>query len=202
MKLEFPPTPAIERADLNFRAPISECSSAYEPKGILILVPGRNGNGRDLIIRDEWTHFADTHHLALCGLSFSSPKDRIEDSYSNAHSGSGDLLLAGLTQFLGQEKAQTLPLLIYGFSAGARFTASFVDAHPDRVLSWCGYAVGRWEDLRSTGRPFPPGLVACGEWDAGCYHASLIHFQKGRKLGQPWMSVSYTHLTLPTSDIA
>lgn len=190
VKLEFPPTPAIERADLNFRAPISECSSAYEPKGILILVPGRNGNGRDLIIRDEWTHFADTHHLALCGLSFSSPKDRIEDSYSNAHSGSGDLLLAGLTQFLGQEKAQTLPLLIYGFSAGARFTASFVDAHPDRVRSWCGYAVGRWEEIKSTAASFPPGIVACGEWDAGCYHASLLHFQRGRKLGQPWMWLS------------
>jgi len=194
VKLTFPPTPAIERADLYFRSPHSTQTESITPKAILILAPGRNGNGRDLIVKEEWTRFADAHQLILCGLCFSSPKDRIEDSYSNAHSSSGALLLSGIDRYLGASQPQNLPLLLYGFSAGARFTASFVDAHPDRVLTWCGYAVGRWEDLRSTDAAFPPGLVACGEWDAGCYHASLVHFQKGRKLGQPWMWLSLAEI--------
>jgi len=194
VKLTFPPTPAIERADLYFRSPHATQAASITPQAILILAPGRNGNGRDLIVKEEWTRFADEHQLILCGLSFSSPPDRIEDSYSNAHSSSGHLLLSGIDHHLGLLQSQNLPLLLYGFSAGARFTASFVDANPDRVLAWCGYAVGRWEELRSKTQKFPPGLVACGEWDAGCYHASLLHFQKGRKLGQPWMWLSLAEI--------
>jgi len=189
VKLTLPTSEAIERADLYFWTPAFEDA---QPAALLVLAPGRNGNGRRLVARPEWQSFARRHRLVLCGLSFASDRTFEERSYSNAHSGSGALLLAGIEAMDppgAGDSAADLPLLLYGFSAGARFTASFIEAHSERVVAWCGQAVGRWEDARETSAQ-PPGIVASGEWDAGCYHASLLYFQQGRKLGKPWTWLS------------
>ncbi|MCF6238735.1 MAG: hypothetical protein L3J79_07985 [Candidatus Marinimicrobia bacterium] len=186
VKISLPITQAIERADLYFWAPSTVKEKA---EGILVLVPGRNGNGRGFLEDENWRGYAKKNNLVLCGVSYSSDRRFIEQSYSNAHSGSGKMLLAGIERYLGEEQGKKIPILIYGFSAGARFTASFVEANSERVVAWCAYAVSRWQDARKT-ISLPPGIVASGEWDAVCYHASLLYFQQGRKLGKPWVWLS------------
>ncbi len=181
-KVLFPATASIERADLYFW----KSEKAPAPQAMLVLAPGRNGNGRNLITDAFWKQYATAHNLALCGVSFASKQSFREESYSNTtQSGSGNMLLAGISTYLG-EPAKDIPILIYGFSAGARFAASFVEANSERVLAWCGQAVGLWEDAKLT-KEMPPGIVATGEYDAGCYHASILYFQQGRKLGKPWI---------------
>lgn len=194
--ITLPTSETIERADLYFREPHlpdDAAAKGHQPtyRAILVLVPGRNGNGRNLIAREDWQTFADENHLLLCGVSFASDNRFVETSYSNAQSGSGEMILTAIDHFVAskQPRQQKLPIYLFGFSAGARFTASFVDLYPQRIGAWCAYSVGRWEPASET-KIMPPGIVVSGEYDAGCYHASLLYFQEGRKHGKPWMWLS------------
>jgi len=186
IKMSLPATELVERADLYFWEPKTIGNGA---RGILVLAPGINGNGKGYLENKQWRSFAEQHRLLLCGLSFSSKREPVAKSYSNAHSGAGKMLLRGLSCFTAGKEQQEIPILIYGFSGGARFSASFVEGNSDRVVAWAAYAVGRWRDARET-ESQPPGIVACGEWDAVSYHASLLYFQQGRKLGKPWTWLS------------
>ena len=179
-KIQFPTTEEIERADLYFWSP---AKTEAEPGAILVLAPGRNGNGRKLIVQPVRQRYAAENNLLLCGVSFASAKHYREKSYSNVKMGSGKLLLAGIELYSGKKD---LPILMYGFSAGARFTGSFVENHSGRIIAWCGQAVGYWEDALPT-KSKPPGIVATGEYDAGCYHPSILYFQQARTLGKPWI---------------
>lgn len=203
IQISLPTSENIERADLYFRVPIDDSEDTAgkatrtvqnKVRGILMLVPGRNGNGRDLITRTDWHTFADKNHLILCGVSFASDRSLVERSYSNARSGSGKTVLGAIDSFVrgrdfGTAPEEELPIYLYGFSAGARFSASFVDLYAHRIGAWCAYAVGRWEPAFEAGT-MPPGIVASGEYDAGCYHASLLYFQEGRKMNKPWVWLS------------
>ena len=115
--LHLAPASGMDRADLYYVAPINN------PKAVLILSPGCNGNGESLIRSPAWQEFASEHHLGLVGLSFSSPEKAIHDGtgYYYASKGSGEKLLEGIRKIYGKD----LPLLLYGFSGGAHFTSRF-----------------------------------------------------------------------------
>lgn len=163
-------------------------------KSVLVFCPGHNGVGRGFVEDLHWRAFARKHHMALCGLSFASDYDltRQGKGYSHVERGSGKLLLDGLDEIF---KGRKLPLFLYGYSAGARFTASFVAWKPDRLLGWCASGVGRWPDLPANEfKAIPSGIVACGEYDAVCYWSSLNYFQRARKQGRRWTWLSLENL--------
>ena len=91
------------------------------------------------------------------------------------------LLIEGINKLFGRE----LPILLYGFSGGAHFTARFVEWKPERVIAWCAYSAGWWDEPVPSSI-MPPGIVACGESDERL-GASLIYFKQGRATGKPWL---------------
>jgi pimeloyl-ACP methyl ester carboxylesterase len=172
----------MERAELYVWAPETTI------RAVMVFCPGHNGSGEGFASSREWQGFAGENGLALCGLSFASPMPVTKDGrgYSYAERGSGALLLQALKdEFHGTE----YPLLLYGYSAGARFTASLLAWQPQRVAAWCASGVGNWPLMPRIARP-SAGIVACGEYDAACYWSSLHYFQSGRQLGFPWCWVS------------
>jgi len=178
--LRLEPAPNMTRAELHHVATISN------PKAVLVLCPGCNGSGEDLIRSPKWIAFAKEHRLGLVGLSFASPMPAIHDGtgYYYASKGSGEKLLEGIQKIYGRD----LPVLLYGFSGGAHFTSRFEEWRPDKVISWCAYSAGWWDEPRAN--PIaPPGIVACGDEDPR-YGASLIYFKQGRAAGKPWLWVS------------
>ena len=183
-KISLPVSDWIQRADLYF------AKTSPEPKGWLLLCPGRNGNG-ELWVKDKaWFSFAAKHDLWVCGLSFASNrKDDELGRYTLVDQGSGDAVLSQCRQIAGKE----LPFVVFGFSAGARFTANFQAWKPGLVRAWCAQAVGNWPEQTPL-EPSPPGIVASGEYDSGAWFSSLQYFQAGRKLGKPliWLSLGKT----------
>lgn len=121
----------------------------------------------------------------LVGLSFASETTALhgETGYYYAGKGSGKLLLDALDRLTGKP----LPVLLYGFSGGAHFTARFVEWKPERVAAWCAYSAAWW-DVPAPSICQPPGIVACGEVD-GRLGASLFYFKAGRAVGRPWLWV-------------
>lgn len=181
-KLSFAPPAGMTRADLYI------VNTAASPRAVLLLCPGFNGNGEELVRQAAWQDFARTSRLGLCALSFASPGEETlaRRGYYLAAHGSGEVLLNGLRRGFGAD----LPILAYGFSGGAHFTASLVNWNPERVLGWCAYSAAWWEEPALRPAATPPGIVACGDADAARYGASLTFFAQGRAMGRPWTWVS------------
>jgi len=179
-KLSFPPARGMTQADVWF------ADTANAPKAVLVLCPGMNGDGKTLVEDSKWQTFAARNHLALAGISFSSPPPQLysDIGYTFPEQGSGDILLAAIRKRFGRD----LPLLIYGFSSGAYFTEMFVNWRPNSVMAWCAHATGRYEDIP---KAWPPGIVSCGESDGTRLGAALTHFKRGRAAGSRllWVEV-------------
>lgn len=176
----------LEPADNMSRAELHYIKTVPHPKAVLVLCPGCNGSGENLIRSPKWIEFAKSHDLGLVGLSFASPMPAIHDGtgYYYASKGSGEKLLEGIQKIYGKD----LPLLLYGFSGGAHFTSRFEEWNPAHVLTWCAYSAGWWDEPHQN-TVSPPGIVACGDEDHR-YGASLIYFKQGRASGKPWIWVS------------
>ena len=177
--LRLAPCENMTRAELHY------VKTVPSPKAVLVLCPGCNGSGEDLIRSPKWMEFAKQHQLGLVGLSFASPTSSLEDDsgYYYASRGSGEKLLEGIHKIYGRD----LPLLLYGFSGGAHFTSRFEQWKPERVKTWCAYSAGWWDEPKK--ETSSPGLVACGDEDPR-YGASLIYFKQGRAAGKRWLWVS------------
>lgn len=192
VKLSHPPPSGVTRADLYLRR------TAEDHQGWLLLCPGQNGNGENLIKEKKWFDFARHHRLLMAGVSYAAEKSGGSGPYTEVHKGSGGQILAAMDAFAGKE----LPMLLAGFSAGARFTASWANWRPDRVLAWSAQAVALWPEP-SAMADGPPGIVASGEYDAGCWFASLQYFQAARRQGRRvvWLSLEKLgHARAPALD--
>lgn len=155
------------------------------PVATLVLAPGCNGDGEKLVMDTNCLKFAEEKRLILVGLSFASEIKSLHDGtgYYYAKNGSGKLLLDTLDRLTKKK----LPVLLYGFSGGAHFTARFAEWSPERVTTWCAYSAGWWDDPLLSAC-MPPGIIACGENDPR-FGASLSYFKKGRAIGKPWLWV-------------
>ena len=173
------PVPGMTRAGLVVAA------HPHHPVATLVLAPGSNGDGEGMTTDAHWIRFAENKRLMLVGLAFASSTDALHDGtgYYYASKGSGKLLLDALDRLTGKP----LPVLLYGFSGGAHFTARFAEWKPERVTAWCAYSAGWWDTpVPSSSHPF--GIIACGESD-GRLGASLFYFKAGRAVGRPWLWV-------------
>lgn len=180
-KLSLAPPPDMTRADFY------SLSTAVHPRGILVLCPGCNDNGKEMIEEPAWQEFARKQKLGLVGVSFASKMEVLADwrGYHIASQGSGQTLLDALQRIYKEE----LPIYLYGVSSGALFICQFVDWKPARVAGWCAYAAGEG-GVQTKLTSAPPGLIACGEYDGSRYGAMLGYFKQGRAMGKPWLWVS------------
>lgn len=182
-QLSLRPAPGMTRADL------FHVDTVRNPTAVLVLAPGCNGNGAGLVADPVWQSFARQNHLGLVGIAFASEPQDLHNGkgYYYAGNGSGTLLLQGLNTIFGRE----LPVLLYGFSGGAHFVSRFVEWKPERIVAWCAYSAGWWDEPKPAGI-VPPGIVACGESDERL-GASLIYFKQGRAAGKPWLWIGLPH---------
>lgn len=159
------------------------CRPLLYLKGALIVVPGVNGDGREVLKDSGWFNFAKENSLLLVGVSFASSIHDLQNGYGYYYpdQGSGKVLEDGL-QAVG---CGHLPLMLYGFSGGAHFVSRFVQWHPTNVVAWCAYSAAWW-GTPMTGNVSPPGIVACGSDDFRLV-ASRDYFYAGREKGMPWL---------------
>ena len=165
--------------------------------GVIVLVPGCNGEGSHLLRDAEWAAFARENRFVLGALTFVSDMDdlRNEKGYYDASDGSGESALAAL-KMLG---ATRLPVFMYGFSGGAHFTASFAENFPQSLRCWCAAAFDyktkrmKIKPLDSSNKKHPPGIIACGSEDPR-FGATLSYYGRGRSAGRRWTWVELPNL--------
>jgi hypothetical protein len=110
-------------------------------RAVLLLVPGSNGDGRPEAEDAGWQAFANAQRLALIGCRFTDkPHDQnFIEEYVNVSHGSGQALetaLRSLGERSGHPELASVPLLLWGMSAGGEFNYEFVAWKPERVAAF------------------------------------------------------------------
>jgi hypothetical protein len=178
---EITPRDNFTKAAFRFWTP-----AYHQPiRGIIVLVPGFDGDGRGMITAPAWQSLARKYRLALVSCFMQGP------GYHEAARGTGDALLEALKQFADKssrpEVAQA-PLLLYGESAGGQFDYNFTLWKPERVMVFVvnkgGYYDGSDADSHACA---VPGLFFLGLKDTDLrIHAITGIYTAGRKNGALW----------------
>jgi len=140
-------------------------------RGIVVLVPGSNGDGRGEVEDSTWREFAQKHDLALLGVHMTDrrhPQMFIEN-YVDVSKGSGAAFLEALDSFAQESEHPELsyaPLLLWGMSAGGQFNYEFALWKPERVLAFVVNKGGIYYSAQaSEAAQQVPGFFFIGETD-------------------------------------
>lgn len=132
-----PPGKNFDKAEFRLWNP----TGVSQLKGVVVLLPGSNGDGRAQVEDPVWQSFATRHGLALLGCRLTDkPHDQsFIEEYVNVGAGSGQALLDALSALAKRSQhpeLATAPLLLWGMSAGGQFNYEFVAWKPERVLAF------------------------------------------------------------------
>jgi len=135
--------------------------------GIVCVALGINGDSRPEVDESVWRDFARKHRLGIVGVFLRSPNNAIIQ-YARAERGSGAALiasLAALAEKSGHPEVATVPLLMWGHSAGGMFNFGFANYAPERVLAFTAIKGGYYDTPVTDGGRRVPGLFIVGEKD-------------------------------------
>jgi len=140
-------------------------------RAVVVLVPGSNGDGRNMADDVFWQDFATKQRAALIGCRFTDkPHDQsfIED-YVNVSQGSGQALLDALGKFATRTNHPEIAgakLLLWGMSAGGQFNYEFTAWKPERVAAFIVNKGGiYYSALVSKAARAVPGMLFVGGTD-------------------------------------
>jgi poly(3-hydroxybutyrate) depolymerase len=133
----IPPGANFDKAHFRFWSPGGEAPL----RGVLVLVPGSNGDGRPMAQDSIWQQFASRNRLAIVACQFTDkPHEQgFIEEYIAVSRGSGDALLTALGRFAarsGHPEVASAPFFMWGMSAGGQFNYEFVAWKPERVAAF------------------------------------------------------------------
>ena len=181
-------------------------------RGILMLNPGSNGDGRGMVDDAYWQDFANKHDLALMGTYFTDHRHvnmMIED-YIKVGEGSGQALIDAIDQFAtdsGHQELSYAPFLLWGHSAGGELNHEIAAWIPERVIAYVVNQGGYYyssvppEATRQT-----PGLYFVGLSDLVSRNSIIKGiFTTNRRAGALWTYVEekgVSHEVVGSRDLA
>ena len=165
-------------------------------KGILVLNPGFNGDGRKAVLDPVWQKFATKHNLIIVASHFKNyKKSERRPQYRDASKGSGDILLKSIEKYsktISNKNIIQLPLLLFGFSAGGQFNYEFASWKPEKVISFVVNKGGYYSTaITSKETQKVPGIFIIGENDL-YYRNNLILgiYSSNRSQGAIWTLIT------------
>ncbi len=185
----IPPGANFDKADFRLWLP----PNVKSVRGIALLVPGSNGDGRAQVIDTVWQAFAVKHQLALVGVRLTDkPHDQnfLED-YIKVSQGSGQALLDALAALGATTKhpeLATAPMLLWGMSAGGQFNYEFVAWKPERVIAFVVNKGGvYYSALLPRESRLVPGMLFVGGKDLEFRTNTIVGlFAVNRRAGALW----------------
>ena len=164
-------------------------------KGILVLTPGINRDGREAVLDTVWQKFATKHNLIIVASHFKNYESNDNLRYRDASKGSGEILLKSIEKYsqeISNKNINELPLLLYGFSAGGQYNFEFASWKPERVISFVVNKGGYYDTaVASSDTQKVPGIFFIGEDDL-YYRNNLILgiYSANRSQGANWTLIT------------
>ena len=158
-------------------------------RAVMVLVNGRNMDGRGFVDDRGWQQFATEMQLGLMGCNFFGGKDH--GTYQFDPTGDLDRKINEAVDKLAAQNGipdlKSPPLIFWGHSAGANVNEAYAKRFPERVLAAINLKgpVGPGDTTPAKNRV--PFLIITGmkdkpEWVAG----SKANFEVGHKAHAPW----------------
>jgi len=165
-------------------------SGSKPPIGMIALVPGANGDGRGQATDKAWQDFAQELNLGLIACFFRA-ENQPSTSYSYAHNGSGLALLNALDAAADEfnlPDLKTIPLLLWGHSAGGQFNYNFACWRPERTLAFIVNKGGYYYDTKaSPSTRNTPAFLFTGETDKEERNTNITNlFESNRSRNALW----------------
>ncbi len=199
---ERTPTETDNFAIAQFRLAVPE--GVTQPKRILALVAGINHDGRDWWLDDHWQSFAREHDCAVFCPWFTM-SEGIEASeiyggtrpiieyYGVATGGSGAAFFSALEQLCTQadfENSSSIPLYLYGHSAGGIFNHNLALFAPERISAFTVNKGGGCYLVPNEAIKKIPGIFFIGEEDLARRNGTIeTSYEDGKREGAPWILV-------------
>lgn len=163
-----------------------------QPKALLILLPGFNGNGLNLVEKSIWRELAIEKQIALIGCSFQCENGLV--NYDEAQEGSGRVLEEAIFS-MGQKIGLNLSLcklMFFGHSAGGQFGFHFACWKPERTIAFVSSKGGNYNDtLVSNKTREIPAIWIMGERDETWRKEAIQKIvTKNKKEGAQWKFIT------------
>ena len=162
-------------------------------RGILLLVPGSNTDGRGMADDTMWQNYAARFDFAVLACYYTDPhhEDPSIESYVNVKDGSGQALIDVLTLFskkTGHAELASLPMACWGISAGGQFNYELVCWKPERIIAFVVNKGGVYfSALASKEARMVPGILFIGEQDIEFRNNIIMGiFSVNRRYGALW----------------
>ncbi|MDX6767848.1 MAG: hypothetical protein SFU85_13785 [Candidatus Methylacidiphilales bacterium] len=181
---EIPARPADNFTVARFRCLIP--AGLETVRGVLVLVPGHNEDGRPLVDKDGWPAFASEHQLALLGCQFEDDDRR---DYSNAMRGSGLAVTQALRDFdrlTGRRDLGQSNFMVWGISSGAQFAASMTLYKADKMMAFVSVLGAWWTPPYASSRRVPGLFVSATDQPDGAAEKTRKLYLENRTLGANW----------------
>ncbi|MEM1157841.1 MAG: hypothetical protein AAF649_10905 [Verrucomicrobiota bacterium] len=155
-----------------------------EPRAVLVLVPGFNGDGRRMARDQAWQAIAREFNWLIIACRFK------EGNYQNPEAGSGAALFDAI-ESMGKEVKQRgledLPLVMWGISAGGQFNYNFAQWKPEQVLTFVVNKGAYYTAHRNKKAQEVPALFFIGMKDKEIRIKNINGiFLEGREKNAPW----------------
>ncbi|MBP7777306.1 MAG: hypothetical protein KA371_09275 [Acidobacteria bacterium] len=188
-----PPGDNYDKAEFRLWIP----ADLARARGVLVLVPGSNGDGRPMAEEAFWQAFASRHALAVVACRFTDKPHElgfIED-YVDVSRGSGQALVTALSAFATRSahpEVATAPLFLWGMSAGGQFNYEFAAWKPERVAAFVVNKGGiYYSALVPRAARSVPALLFVGATDLAFRTNTIVGlFAVNRRAGALWALVT------------
>ena len=179
-------------------------------RGILVIVPGFNSDGRYYKDEPVFRNFAREERLAIVSCYYVGDQNYY-NYYDDVHRGSGPALMRVIDEFATRKNMPELrdvPLLLWGHSAGGMFGYAFTNWKPEIVAACTPVRSAEFYLEPSDSVKNTPMMFLVGEYDTGWWVKDCIDFcVEHRSAGALWgyaiepdamHSIAYsTDLSLP-----
>ena len=165
-------------------------------RGVVLLVPGSNGDGRAMIEDVVWRELAMRHRFALLGFHITDARHEqmFVERYVDVSKGSGQAVLdtlVALADRSGHPELAAALWVSWGMSAGGQFNYEMAVWKPERTI---GFILNKggiyYTAMASQPAQQVPGLLFVGETDLA-FRNDIIRgiFSVNRRAGALWALV-------------
>jgi len=160
-----------------------------KPRGVLVLIPGRGGDGRGMADNAEWQALAAKIQFGIVACNLVNPPENPFQYQNDPNGATTALIDAAVNALLAQNKVPLHnPLLAFwGHSAGGIVAQNYCSKHPERVVAAVLVRSPRGPGGLAPGKENIPLLVCVGKKDKPEWVSeSLGNYEKGHAQHAEW----------------
>jgi hypothetical protein len=178
---EAGPSDGYDKAAFRFWSP----PYAQPLRGLIIMTPGSDQDGRGMVNDKAWQTLARKYALGLVASFLQG------HHYQRPEDGTGNALRAAMRHFAGQAghpEIVTVPLLLWGVSAGGQWNYNYMLWRPEDVMAFVVNKGGYYNEAEPDSHAYAvPGLFILGQADEAFRITAITgRWTQGRKAGALW----------------